>query len=266
MIVGTIKNVVNQMQLVNRWKQKKSSGNVLNKENSVSVMSQAERIKQHFQEQLERDRESSAYSQIYNKIASGKELSSAEENKLRQKDPKAYMEYKADRMDQKAYERRLKNCKTKEEAKRLHVNKMGENLAKLKNIINNPNIPKSEKLKETQRIMGNTYRAMDTYTTFIQSTDFEELPTEEELAEASKVENTVSNEQSNGEISVLQEEQISEENQKEVVDALDSPKQDVSIEIKGVRSVEMDVIEEMKNIKKKHFGKQDSSVHIDITM
>ena len=32
--------------------------------------------------------------------------------------------------------------------------RMNGNLAELKSIVNNPNIPKSEKLKEAQRIMG----------------------------------------------------------------------------------------------------------------
>ena len=32
---------------------------------------------------------------IYNKIASGQELTASEEDAIRQKDPKAYMEYKA---------------------------------------------------------------------------------------------------------------------------------------------------------------------------
>ena len=43
---------------------------------------------------------------------------SSEEDAIRQKDPKAYMEYKAARMEQEAYERRLERCKTKEEAQR----------------------------------------------------------------------------------------------------------------------------------------------------
>ena len=67
-----------------------------------------------------------------------------------------YMEYKADRMEQEAYEKKLKNCKTKEEAERLHVNRMNGKLSELKSIVNNPNIPKSEKLKEAQSILGDT--------------------------------------------------------------------------------------------------------------
>ena len=163
MIAGTIRNAVNQMQLVNDWEQKKATGDVVKKQEGMTVTSQEESMIQHFREQLERDKESSAYSQIYNKIASGQELTASEEDAIRQKDPKAYMEYKAARMEQEAYERRLERCKTKEEAQRLQVNEMNGNLAELKSIVNNPNIPKSEKLKEAQRIMGNTFRAVAGY-------------------------------------------------------------------------------------------------------
>ena len=38
--------------------------------------------------------------------------------------------------------------------------------------MNNPNIPKSEKLKEAQRIMGNTFRAVETFTKFVKSAEF----------------------------------------------------------------------------------------------
>lgn len=172
MIAGTIRNAVNQMQLVNDWEQKKATGDVVKKQEGMTVTSQEESMIQHFREQLERDKESSAYSQIYNKIASGQELTASEEDAIRQKDPKAYMEYKAARMEQEAYERRLERCKTKEEAQRLQVNEMNGNLAELKSIVNNPNIPKSEKLKEAQRIMGNTFRAVESFTRFVKSTEY----------------------------------------------------------------------------------------------
>ena len=79
MIAGTIRNAVNQMQLVNDWEQKKATGDVVKKQEGMTVTSQEESMIQHFREQLERDKESSAYSQIYNKIASGQELTSSSE-------------------------------------------------------------------------------------------------------------------------------------------------------------------------------------------
>ena len=82
MIAGTIRNAVNQMQLVNDWEQKKATGDVVKKQEGMTVTSQEESMIQHFREQLERDKESSAYSQIYNKIASGQELTASEEDAI----------------------------------------------------------------------------------------------------------------------------------------------------------------------------------------
>lgn len=275
MIIGTIRNTMNRMQLVNEWENKKSSGNVLKKEKSATSMTEEERMLQHFQEQLEANRESSEYSQIYSKVASGQELTAAELDKLRQKDPKMYMEYRADRMEQEAYERRLKNCKTKEEAERLHVNTINGKLSELKSIVNNPNIPKGEKLKQAQRIMGDTLRSAETYHTFIKSTDFKELPTEEEVLEAKKLENEMEEVQSNPSDSVVQEELVqTDESDSNSQMADDVLKQDMTTELQqmtketvvDVQQVEKSVLEEMQQIEKKYFGEQKKTFRIDVAL
>lgn len=56
MIAGTIRNAVNQMQLVNDWEQKKATGDVVKKQEGMTVTSQEESMIQHFREQLERDK------------------------------------------------------------------------------------------------------------------------------------------------------------------------------------------------------------------
>ena len=38
MIAGTIRNAVNQMQLVNDWKQKKATGNVVKKQEGMTCL------------------------------------------------------------------------------------------------------------------------------------------------------------------------------------------------------------------------------------
>ncbi len=263
MIAGTIRNAVNQMQLVNDWEQKKATGDVVKKQEGMTVTSQEESMIQHFREQLERDKESSAYSQIYNKIASGQELTASEEDAIRQKDPKAYMEYKAARMEQEAYERRLERCKTKEEAQRLQVNEMNGNMAELKSIVNNPNIPKSEKLKEAQRIMGNTFRAVESFTRFVKSTEYRDLPTEEEIVETSIEKRQVAEDSNDSEMS----EQLTADTTVSVDEAtkiVNDSKPD--LQLSDVHQIEKDVIEEMKDIEIKHFGEKKSLVRIDITV
>ena len=151
MITGTIYNAGKMLEMTQKWEQKKASGNILGKEKKE--LSPEEQQLKMYQEQLATMREGNEVSAIYAKLQSGQELSPEEEGILRERDPKLYMEYKADRMEQEAYEKELKNCKTKEEAEKLHVNRMNGKLSELKTIVNNPNIPKSEKIKESQRIL-----------------------------------------------------------------------------------------------------------------
>ena len=221
MIAGTIRNAVNQMQLVNDWEQKKATGDVVKKQEGMTVTSQEESMIQHFRE------------------------------------------YKAARMEQEAYERRLERCKTKEEAQRLQVNEMNGNLAELKSIVNNPNIPKSEKLKEAQRIMGNTFRAVESFTRFVKSTEYRDLPTEEEIVETSIEKGQVAEDSNDTEMS----EQLTSDTTVSVDEAakiVNDSKRD--LQLSDVHQIEKDVIEEMKDIEIKHFGEKKSSVRIDITV
>ena len=65
---------------------------------------------------------------------------------------------------------------------------MNGKLSELKSIVNNPNIPKSEKLKEAQRILGDTTKTAQIFHTFTKSAEFKEMPTEEEVMETKQAE------------------------------------------------------------------------------
>lgn len=240
MIAGTIYNAGKMLEMTQKWEQKKASGNILKKEEKV--LSAEEQQLKMYQEQLEREREGNEYSSIYAKIQSGQELSPAEEDKLRAKDPKMYMEYKADRMEQEAYEKKLKNCKTKEEAERLHVNRMNGKLSELKSIVNNPNIPKSEKLKVAQRILGDTTKTAQIFHTFTKSAEFKKLPTEEPV-----------NAESANEMETSQDIAEGGNTMKDI-------RQSEALE------VEKKVLEEMVELEKKHFGESKKTVKIDVSL
>ena len=270
MIAGTIYNAGKMLEMTQKWEQKKSSGNILKKE--VKELSPEEQQLKMYQEQLEREREGNEYSSIYAKIQSGQELSPAEEDKLRAKDPKMYMEYKADRMEQEAYEKKLKNCKTKEEAERLHVNRMNGKLSKLKSIVNNPNIPKSEKLKEAQRILGDTTKTAQIFHTFTKSAEFKKLPTEEEVMEAKQAElceeqlacgtdeNVEVNAESDNKIEDVPD--ISED--ENIIDNAENTKKDT--QHSEALETEKKVLKEMFELEKKHFGELRKTVKIDVSL
>ena len=253
MAAGTIRNAVNQMLAAGSWENKKKSGNLLKKKDAE--LTPQERMIQDFKEQLEANRESEKYNQIYTKLMSGQDLTREELDRLKQKDPKAYMEYKADKMEQKAYERRLRNCKTKEEAERLHVNKMNGKLSELKSVVNNPNIPKSEKVKAAKRILGDTRRTVQVYHDFTKSAAFGQLPTEEEVRRAKHLQA----EEKEAEISSDNKEQPEYETD-------DSGVAQELTEDKDTAKVEKKILEEMLELEEKHFGEQKKAVQIDVSL
>lgn len=246
MISGTIYNAGKMLEMTQKWEQKKNSGNIVKRQDKE--LTPEERQLQNYQEELEKVREGNEYSAIYAKIQSGQDLSPAEEDKLRARDPKLYMEYKADKMEQEAYEKKLKNCRTKEEAQRLQVNRMNGKLSELKSIVNNPNIPKSEKLKEAQRILGDTNRTVQVFQEFAQSAEFKELPTEEERVRAMRAE-TEHNEK-----------QFSVDNNAE-----DDMKEQVEVTT-DISASDKKILEEMYELEKKHFGEEKKAVKIDVAL
>lgn len=272
MISGTIYNAGKMLEMTQKWEQKKSSGNILKKE--THELTPQERQLQMYQEQLEKEREGNEYSAIYAKIQSGQELSPAEEDKLRAKDPKMYMEYKADKMEQEAYEKRLRNCKTKEEAERLHVNRMNGKLSELKSIVNNPNIPKSEKLKEAQRILGDTTKTAQVFHTFTKSTEFKELPTEEEVMKANRAEAEMKEEQFIGDSheDAVEGTTYDAENMETTEIFEEDVNTPIHNEIKNTAyqgnalETEKEILEEMFDLEKKHFGENSKTVRIDVSL
>ena len=246
MISGNIYNAGKMLELTQKWEQKKNSGNIVKRQEKE--LTPEERQLQNYQEDLERMREGNEYSAIYAKIQSGQDLSPAEEDKLRARDPKLYMEYKADKMEQEAYEKRLKNCRTKEEAQKLHVNRMNGKLSELKSIVNNPNIPKSEKIKEAQRILGDTNKTVQVFQEFAKSAEFKELPTEEEIMKAKQAE------------AEYNEEKVSIDSNTEG----EMKKQgDVATDISAS---DKKILEEMYELEKKHFGEEKKTVKIDVAL
>lgn len=242
MITGTIYNTGKMLEMAQKWEQKKASGNILKKE----TLSPEEQQIKAFEEQLEQNREGSEYGAIYAKIQSGRKLSAAEEDKLKEKDPKMYMEYKADQMEQEAYEKRLKNCKTKEEAEKLHVNRLNGKLAELKSIVNNPNIPKSEKRKVAQRILGETNRTVQIFQTFAKSVEFKKLPTEDELMESKQAENKVDEEPMENE-----KMEVATDNDCQTSDTVETEKK---------------ILEEMYELEKKELGETKKTVQVDVAL
>lgn len=121
------------------------------------------------------------------KLKSGQSLSGSELEHLRQTDPASYQKAKQLEAERAAYERQLKQCKTKEDVERLRMSKLSSSMAAVSAIANNPNIPEEKKLEmlEQERMRVN---AINNETNeFVKSTEYAKLPTDAERNEKIRV-------------------------------------------------------------------------------
>lgn len=185
MIAGTVRNAVQLQTLNSKWQQKVESGDVLSRDevNERANWTEEDWMKQNFQEQCASDQESSQLAEITNKIQYGGTLTAEEEKYLEQKNPQALKKYKDMKAEKKSFERRLQNCKTKDEVQRIKTEKLCQFAAELKKVVNDPCIPLSEKLAKAKEMVARTTNIEDAEWKFVESGQYASLPTEAEEAE-----------------------------------------------------------------------------------
>ena len=184
MISGTVKNAVQLQVLNNKWQQKKESGKLTKEErNARENWTQDDYIIQDIKEQAENNRQVEYDTKIDNKIMAGGTLTPEEEKYLEQNNPEALKKYKEIKAEKKNYEEKLRKCKTKDEVERVKLNTMGEYASSLKKVVNDPLIPKSEKLAKAQEMLAKTNNVQEVHIKFVGSLEYEELPTEGEEAQ-----------------------------------------------------------------------------------
>ena len=181
---GTIYSMGKMAELESKWKQKKESGKIFQKE-----MTAEERLMARYQEDLENMRKNDTMNSISGKLRSGQELTPEEVRYLQKNNPALYQEYQEIRSEKEAYERGLKNCKTKEDVERFKINKMNGYLSQAKSDMNNPNIPKGQKKALMEKILGKTMGIEKVHMKFVASGGYAALPTDEEFAEEKKRKN-----------------------------------------------------------------------------
>lgn len=183
MISGTVKNAVQLQVLNNKWQQKKDSGKLTKDErNARENWTKEDYLIQDIKEQAEQNRKAEHDTRIDNKIMAGGTLTPDEEKYLEQNNPEALKKYKEIKAEKKLYEEKLKKCRTKEEVERVKLNTMGEYASALKKVVNDPLIPKSEKLAKAQEMLAKTNNVQNVHISFVNSAEYEELPTEDEEA------------------------------------------------------------------------------------
>lgn len=184
-MVNSLDMYAKNLKMQMKWEQKKATKDY----SADGTTSIADKLRKEAAEQLSALEESSSQatmSGIQAKLMAGRKLTSAEMEYLKKNDPDAYQQAKYREMERKAFEQRLRSCKTKEEVQRLKAAHMAASLDRVKDINNNPNISGGEKLKLTIEEHQKVSTVSDATNRFTQSSDYKRLPTEAEKRKAEK--------------------------------------------------------------------------------
>lgn len=127
-------------------------------------------------------RQDETLASIRAKLDAGGSLTEEERAYLKQHDPQAYQELLEEEQEQAAYERALRSCKTKEEADRLQMNRIGQSLSRIQTVEHDSAIPLHAKLKVATREKRLVDAAADSMREFVASGDYDRLPSEWEEA------------------------------------------------------------------------------------
>ncbi len=121
---------------------------------------------------------------IHAKIDAGGKLTQKERDYLQEKDPQAYQELLQEERAQRAYEQKLRRCRTQEEVKRLQMNHINGSMMTVRSIEHNPHITQQKKLEIAMREKRMTDQVAKITREFIRKGEYAQLPTEAEEAAA----------------------------------------------------------------------------------
>lgn len=184
MMVTSLNAYTKNMEMKMKWQKKQAEKDYTAHEASSAdsaVLRQLEDIRES-----QKDNSAQMAAQIDLKMMSGKRLSAQEMEYLKEHDPETYKKAKAIEMEREAYERELKNCKTKEEVQRVKAAHAAAGLDQVNNVKNNPNIPSGKKLALIKQELAKSTALEDSMRSFVKSGDYKKLPTEAERQKAEK--------------------------------------------------------------------------------
>ena len=187
-IMGRLSSQIKTMEMETRWYLKKQSGNYTDKSKSLdkwinstqNAVDTLQEVNSHGDDKLRA---------IHAKLFAGGTLTAKEREYLKIKDPKAYNDLVKEEAEQKAYEEKLRKCRTKEEVDRLKTNSINKSLSTVKSVENNPYISNSTKLEIAMHAKRSLDRINKSTMNFIQSGKYGRLPSENEETDNEKTEN-----------------------------------------------------------------------------
>lgn len=180
-MIGNIARYVRNMKLEKKWEERKVNPYLakgLNPAGTSLVNQDSEEAK------------SQKLQSIAGKMKAGQRLSKAELDYLRENAPDVYDKAVKIEKERKAYEKRLKKCKTKDEVMRVNAQKLQQFGAEMKGIMQS-SMSKGEKEAAMEDLGMRVMAILNEHNEFVKSPAFEKLPWKRELEK--KKQNVVSN-------------------------------------------------------------------------
>lgn len=189
--ITSLNSYVRTNEMTRKWTLKKDTGD-MTADGTMSV-SEAWRQKKNAQDKLimqglisdqDKQKENDKMTAILTKMSRGEHLTPEELALLKEKDPQAYQAEMERRQSAESYKRDLSNAKTKEEFQRIRMSRASANMTRLNAVKNDSAIPDSAKLAIYGDINARLKTEREIERKFVESGEYDKLPTEREKAEA----------------------------------------------------------------------------------
>lgn len=144
----------------------------------LEKMTSEERHMYNFKQNLRSNREASKVHAIDNKLKSGQKVTKEEMEELKAKNPELYEDAKKVQAETNAYEKSIKNAKTKEDVEKIKTNSMCKFSTEIKEVMNNTVIPKGKKLELVLQIGRRFNGVVEVHNDFVKSGEFSNLPSD----------------------------------------------------------------------------------------
>ncbi len=180
--VGSINEYTKNLKMQVCWDQKKKSGDVTGHTESLDEWFNG--IEPSYG--LKSEDDENKLQSLRQKVYLGGKLTQEEKRYLQTMDPMTYQKVKAVEQEQKAYEQKLRKCRTKEEVQRLKLSQLSSSMSTVNAVANNPNISDEKKLEICMQEKYRCDKMEQSTQAFIKSGEYSKLPSEAEQAKAEK--------------------------------------------------------------------------------
>lgn len=177
MIIGSVNAYAKQLKLQTEFQMKQARGQLGNHETLEQWLGDDPSSD-------DTEKQDTQLKTIRQKLDQGGRLTFEERRYLQAKDPQAYAKLEAAEREQRAFEQKLRQCRTREEAQRLKLTYLSSSMATVKAVERNSNLTSAEKLAILVQEKQRCDRLEQSSRDFVRRGEYHSLPTDAEAAKA----------------------------------------------------------------------------------